>query len=528
MTKKDDSALKRAARGALHATAQLWADASVAGARILWQPVLDASEQAGEWVNERKRAIDGFVEPKLWWLAANAGYLIGVDQAIETIAQHTDTLEGPAIASTYLTALAAWPSLINGRFKDPITKRWHKGIVPYVGDLIKERTQKRDARGDVHSWLASAGKASLTAATIALGVSLSAYERLGYDAARVVGAFARPDTTEQMIRPTRELTDVIEQHPAGPGPLETGALAGRRLGDLYEHYSGVSGPWPDNITIDFAERLEHLWSLKHAKNGSSQPVRELRAALLAEYTQNEPTRMTLNEYIATIERRADAVDEQIDWSQLARLEGLNQDELRITRALADRVDGRVLASYMMAELMPSNDGRLNAAMTDLLLRGGGREFIESIPAIHDPYASFGPYQFTSLALNGPRRAGASIANEAMPIEHQIPGSVNLLRADDHHTAAKLFAIHNLARMVGGLDRRLLDKLERIVARDGEELDSNLAQCVAAAHTLPRDAHRAWRLWIDNDATTQYWRSLANKRAIGYAQRAKANHAYLVR
>jgi hypothetical protein len=166
------------------------------------------------------------------------------------------------------------------------------------------------------------------------------------------------------------------------------------------------------------------------------------------------------------------------------------------------------------------EGVLNREMLDFLLRNGGREFVEYIPAVYDGKTSFGPYQFTEFALydgkGGPR--GASVPNRALPLELQIPGSVIRLHDDLHFRAAYLNALHNIAMLIRKLNKKEL----AVFARVGVKSDKALMEFVAVAHHAPAYAMRAGRRWLDNGARKSFMVSAGGPYLI-YAQKTASNY-----
>lgn len=166
--------------------------------------------------------------------------------------------------------------------------------------------------------------------------------------------------------------------------------------------------------------------------------------------------------------------------------------------------------------MPSRDGQLNKLILDFLLKNAGREYIESIPAMYDPKTSFGPYQFTEYALyEVPRRGkrGASIINQAVKESEKIPGSVALLRGEQHYKAAFLFMIENIANLVNKRCAAL-----NSVWRANKD---DLIMFVATSHHMPSPALNAARRWLDNWARLPFYISCGSH-LRRYALKTKAN------
>jgi hypothetical protein len=108
--------------------------------------------------------------------------------------------------------------------------------------------------------------------------------------------------------------------------------------------------------------------------------------------------------------------------------------------------------------------------------------------------SLGFYQFTSHALNGESKAGASKVNEFLPKNVQIPGSVISLRGRDHHRAAYLFSIHNLAILAKSLNKKQIANLKKAL----KSKPGDIVTFIATSHHAPSDARVSMRAWLKKD------------------------------
>jgi hypothetical protein len=204
---------------------------------------------------------------------------------------------------------------------------------------------------------------------------------------------------------------------------DTGTLAGHRVEDLYADYLGVSGLLPARISVDWNKRLEYLWEAKAHQNHLSPETKHVGTLLVHEYRTKDPERMTIATYEKIADHQAATMRQSTDWGAVGSYYGLNSEQLRALRAAASDINGRVLISYALTELMPGrSNGAFNRDYLDFLLRNAGRRYVESIPAMHDNRISFGPYQFTSLALG--ERVGASKFNQAIQ-PAALPGRLSV-------------------------------------------------------------------------------------------------------
>jgi hypothetical protein len=306
------------------------------------------------------------------------------------------------------------------------------------------------------------------------------------------------------------------------------SLKGREFSGLNSYYTGIRGRAPDTATIDFDHQLRLLWQTKSRRFPNRTVVQSVSRQVMSDYLCSEPTRMTGVEYVELADRAADQMCRAIDWDAVAERKRFDRlsystERAKLVRQIGCSLGGRELVAYGLTELMPSTDGRFNVQLLDFLVRNAGREYLESIPAIYDPYTSFGPFQFTSFALYdiGRDRRGASVINHTLPNRRRIPGSVARLRGDDHSKAAYLFAVSNLADLVAQLNDRELRTLQRVWPHHRVEL----VQYVATAHHLPAVAVKSARHWLDNRARTRFETSCPRSIRL-YALKTRVNLAAL--
>ena len=314
-------------------------------------------------------------------------------------------------------------------------------------------------------------------------------------------------------RDTTWATGEIQPMPiasSDPVVYETGKLAGRRAGDLYAAFLGypvAKKPAvtliPAELTIDWAAQPDRLWVRKANRRGVTPVARQVGAALVAEYASKDPGRITLESYQEIAGNQAAAICAELNWGQAQATYRLNDREGKLLKQVSCNMGGRVLLAYAMAELLPSTDGGLNRDYLDFMLQHGGRRYFESLPALHDDIASFGPLQFTQYAVfDTPReRRGASRVNVALPAgsELRIPGSTIMLRENDHLRAGYMFAVSNLADGIRKLNGKQLATFERVAGPKGVDV----AQFIATAHNKPAVGFKSLQRWLDNGAKGSY-------------------------
>ncbi len=272
------------------------------------------------------------------------------------------------------------------------------------------------------------------------------------------------------------------------------SLRGRKLNDLFTHYTGIAGLVPDKVPADFpTQQLPKLWAEKERRHGETPAVAEARKEFIATYDQKKAEKMGWRGFREHAQLSIDSLRGTLDWQGFGKTFGLTSVDLRLVHELESEINGTSLIAYCLTELMPGTDGRLNRDMLDFLLHAGGHEYVERIPAVNDEKLSFGPYQFTEFALfdTGHERRGASRVNRHVPQSLRLPGSVVKMKGDDHHKAAYLFALCNLALLVKGIDEN--DK-HALLGRSGK-LHEPIVEFIATAHNLPAVAIKDFRNYL---------------------------------
>ena len=298
----------------------------------------------------------------------------------------------------------------------------------------------------------------------------------------------------------------------------TGFLEGRKVGDLYSKYLGVSGRIPEELTIDFEEQLDEMWDQKE-KISESKTVTNFRKKVVDKFDADKSEKTTFKKYQSEAQSSIDEINKNIDWDVVKKAESLDSNELEILKNISNSINGKDLMAYALTELMPGKDGAMNVDIMDFLLKKAGRDFVELIPALSDNKTSYGTYQFTSYSIYdvGGIREGASIVNQALPEDKQIPGSVTKLDDEDHHKAAHLLAIDNLAKMINSLSNKEKETLKKKWKKNKDDI----VKFVATAHHAPKYARQAAKRWLDNDAKLDFTVSCSD-RIRGYSEKTNAN------
>jgi hypothetical protein len=322
-----------------------------------------------------------------------------------------------------------------------------------------------------------------------------------------------------------ELREVNEKRMYSTGPLQGNTF---KKNDLFAFFTGIEGQVPAHVVINFHNQLKALFYKKsdfaRRHHKPNVAFKQIEDELLKEYSQKNPERMDMRYYQIKVESTIEEVAKNINWKEVQDRMNLNPDQLKILREITGTIKAKHLTAYALTELMPSSDGNLNRNVYEFLLKSAGSRYIYSIPAIFDDRLSFGPYQFTSGALmdagnNHP--VGASKINCALSGQCRIGGSVSQLRGSDHHKAALLFAIHNLALLIRKLSQKELKNLKNTWQYNV----TGITQFIATAHHLPSPAFSSARRWLDAEAKKPFEASCP--RSIKkYALKTKANLAAL--
>lgn len=308
-----------------------------------------------------------------------------------------------------------------------------------------------------------------------------------------------------------------------PQNFPSGDLEGRVLGDLYADYLGTAGRRiGPRIEVDFTRQLKRLWEKKFARFEVNPVATEASKNLIEGYKKGEHAPVTLENYVRDIDRALKPLKTAgtINWQTVKDLKKLDDLGVKTVAAVAGAIDSKALLAYSLTELMPSADGELNLKVLKFLLKNAGPEFLYAVPAISDPMTSFGPYQFTSYALfdTPEEKRGASVMNQAVRSEFKIPGSVIKLREAQHHLAAYLFALDNIALLVRGLDAKQL----AIFEKGWRQNIGDLVEFIATAHHLPGYAANNARAWISADMKKPLIEYCGPK-LKKYAAKTKANY-----
>lgn len=305
---------------------------------------------------------------------------------------------------------------------------------------------------------------------------------------------------------------------AAPKTVDLQSLQKYKFDDLYSDLLGLKGQVPPSARIDFEDNLETMWDKKlNRKRGVTKSAEGAAGGVVAYYAKNQ-TRMTLQQYVTWINHDVEGLKKSVDWIGLCGVK-LRGDRCKLLREIAEKTYGVDLVAYGMTELFPSANGTLNVRLMEVLLQNAGRQYLETIPAMHDRLTSLGLWQFTQYAVYNVGREvrGASAVNLYVGKPYKIPGSVLALRNEHHHRAAYMFAVANLKDLV----RLMSDKEVANLLRGHRKHLDELVQFIATAHHLPGPAIKGARRWAANDMKLSLQVSLGPK-LRKYADKTQGN------
>lgn len=256
--------------------------------------------------------------------------------------------------------------------------------------------------------------------------------------------------------------------------------------------------------LDFTSAMGNLWMIK--KDGKlSKEFFDEADNLTKTYSPSESSLQNYYGYLA---------NEVNDFKKSFNLDALvnsysestafGRQKKRAVENIVQNLNEDVLLSFQMTELFPEVNPLFNYAFMDKFLQGAGEDFLVRIPALHDNYMSFGPFQLTSKVIFG--NEGATKYNQFLPEKDRVPGSMIYYDTmDEHVTGALLNMVSNtnyFAQLLG--NRGQLTKFNDFY----ESLPENEQALVATAmysvmHNNPGRAAKGFANYLKSDATPTY-------------------------
>lgn len=247
----------------------------------------------------------------------------------------------------------------------------------------------------------------------------------------------------------------------------------------------------------FEEALSLLW-LKKTKQMKGR-FRDLKNSFIEQYRQETTEKSNIKTFRDMIGEQLDTLTANFEYGSFY-LKHNNHSNPKKTIGHPEKErffrnhlmpSRNTLLAYTVTELFPSNTNpSVNIALYDKMLEYAGMEFVNKIPAMSDPYLSFGPFQLTSIAINP---QGAPRLNAFLPERLHVPESMkNYSTTENHIRGAALVTIYNSEILANKLMREnLLEKFnagfEKLDTLKQEEF---FAGYLAAAHYKPTCAASA--------------------------------------
>jgi len=216
------------------------------------------------------------------------------------------------------------------------------------------------------------------------------------------------------------------------------------LNGMYRLYTNFDG-----TKIDFDSAQRAMWLQKVVKmNGRFLP---LATKWFSEYDSKTTPKSDLLTFKSDIKQDLTAMLTSFDKDAFYRVgdsifvstqEGWKQLEAhpefqRFFNNYLSHLNENIMLSYAITELFPDINPAFNIASFDKLLQEAGTEFVYKIPALFDPYLSFGAFQLTSKIITP---EGAPSLNHYFPREFQIPASMKDIDTPQEHNRAAIMTI----------------------------------------------------------------------------------------
>lgn len=271
------------------------------------------------------------------------------------------------------------------------------------------------------------------------------------------------------------------------------------------------GVYKNSLALDFERGMREMWKAKlrlALRKGADMPAELVLTSLQAWAAMDaEPKSMDLSTYRAEILQPAS--QNLKSWHQeTAYRQKYSKARGEFMDIISENLSPNVLLGYNIQELIPpthmTEEGAIKpinplfkAYFLDRLLQEAGTDFISYFPARFDLVHSFGPFQFTPIAIKDIN------ANTRLNDKMQIYKEMSELKSlDDHAQLAAIFAYNNWERLSYYL--KLDGTLETFnnyfkdYKTDGEKkrkLRILIAGMTAAMHHQPPKAYRMMRNYL---------------------------------
>ena len=269
-------------------------------------------------------------------------------------------------------------------------------------------------------------------------------------------------------------------------------LQGKKYTNLHSLYLGkpigTTVIFEDSFSRDKNKAMDALWHKKfetEMTNGDRARLEDFFNRAVKKTNFNDVKPSNLEQYENNIKNILKKKKAAMDRERLGA-ERLNGDSkrLKLLKKFSDMLDEKMLISYSMTELFPS-EGESSKDFLDLLLNTAGEKYLDYIPSIWDKRISFWPFQLTEDALleEGETINGASKTNLYLNSEEKIPKRLLELNGLQHHTAAYLFALENIISLLKKDDKLLMDALSYLSKKRNK---ADFIQLIALMHNYPKN------------------------------------------
>lgn len=257
------------------------------------------------------------------------------------------------------------------------------------------------------------------------------------------------------------------------------------------------------VSWDVNTIMHTLWEKKIQRDNKKKftVAKKFYNEVVSQIDFNNTPHSDIEEYKSDIKRSIEDIKSSFDYDQVKKDEFRNFNKYELWKELCDMIDENMVLSYNMTEFFPiwSPWGKTEYRFLDYMLKYYWKEFVFNVPAIHDDYASFGSYQFTSLALydTAEEKRGASIMNQYLVEDIKVPWSVTKLKGSDHHKAAYLLAMHNLYLLLKNLDEQETQDIIDYV-HTYQDIEYILPQIMAIGHNFPVNLKKVAKFMLQHE------------------------------
>lgn len=295
-------------------------------------------------------------------------------------------------------------------------------------------------------------------------------------------------------------------------------LVGQPVPGMMQKFTGQQPLYTEEAP-DLESTLNDLWQEKRRNSTNTAAVDHVITNQVESYNQDTATKQTIDTYLDELQDEFQTLTQKTDWDSFQNIHNIDRDQTKTVQTVLSKVTGETLGSYVLTELLGGNtlqDAEENVEELDYLLQHGGTEYISLIPALHDPYLSFGQFQHTSYVVGdyGDVKGDATMNNEALPPKAQIPTSMKYMETQDHLPAAYSLLATGLARITRANPTHH-DQLRTLSAQD-------IALIAASNHHNPSTTRRE----ITQALTTGHSVPNALKSEGHYVKRTRQNYEAL--